>query len=202
KRELDSTTYFTNVTWSKGDITKAQQPHTIVLNPSGDDGEFEFSVAFKRDSTFEPLNFKSTEQNSIEHWKKFWESGGAIDFSECTDPRAKELERRVVLSQYLTKIQCAGSMPPQETGLTMNSWYGKFHLEMYWWHAAHFAQWGRPALVEKSIAWFDKTMPKAQGTAKWQGYEGARWQKMTDPSGDESPSNVGAFILWQQPHPI
>ena len=32
----------------------------------------------------------------------FWEVGGVVDFSECTDPRAKELERRTVLSQYLT----------------------------------------------------------------------------------------------------
>ncbi len=25
---------------------------------------------------------------------------------------------------------------------------------------------------------------------------------MTDPYGNESPSSVGAFIIWQQPHPI
>ena len=48
-----------------------------------------------------------------------------------------------MLSQYLTAIQCAGRYPPQETGLTFNSWEGKFHLEMHWWHAAHFALWGR-----------------------------------------------------------
>ena len=60
----------------------------------------------------------------------FWEEGAAVDFSHCTDPRAKELERRVVLSQYLLAIQCAGSTPPQETGLTYNSWFGKYHLEM------------------------------------------------------------------------
>ena len=202
KRQLDSTKYFTNVTWSKGDITQAQQPHTLVLNPSDDKGEFEFCVAFKRDSTFEPLTFKATEENSIEHWKQFWQSGGAIDFSSCTDPRATELERRVVLSQYLTKIQCSGSMPPQETGLTFNSWYGKFHLEMHWWHAAHFALWDRAALMEKSMDWYSEVLPKAKATAQWQGYTGARWQKMTDPFGCESPSNVGAFIIWQQPHPI
>ena len=202
KHQLDSTHYFTNVSWSNGDISKAQQPHTLVVNPSDDKGEFDFSVAFKRDSTFEQLSFQSTQQNNVEHWKQFWESGAAIDFSDCTDPRAKELERRVVLSQYLTKIQCSGSMPPQETGLTFNSWYGKFHLEMHWWHAAHFALWDRAALMEKSMDWYSEVLPKAKATAQWQGYTGARWQKMTDPYGDESPSNVGAFIIWQQPHPI
>ena len=31
---------------------------------------------------------------------------------------------------------------------------------------------------------------------------GARWPKMTSPSGAESPSPVGPFLVWQQPHPI
>ena len=40
-------------------------------------------------------------------------------------------------------------MPPQETGLTCNSWYGKFHLEMHWWHSVHFALWNRAPLLAK-----------------------------------------------------
>ena len=71
--------------------------------------------------------------------------------SGSQDPRWRELERRIVLSQYLTAIQCAGSLPPQETGLTCNSWEGKFHLEMHWWHAAHFALWDRLPLLERSL---------------------------------------------------
>ena len=47
------------------------------------------------------------------------DEGGAVDLSDSRDPRAPELERRVVLSQYLTAIQCSGSLPPQETGLTV-----------------------------------------------------------------------------------
>jgi hypothetical protein len=77
--------------------------------------------------------------------------GAAVDFSGSTDPRAHELERRIILSQYLTKINCAGSLPPQETGLTMNSWYGKFHIEMHWWHGVHFALWDRLDLLENSL---------------------------------------------------
>ena len=45
-------------------------------------------------------------------------------------------------------------------------------------------------------------LPKARATARRQGYAGARWPKMTDPSGTESPSSVGPFLVWQQPHPI
>jgi hypothetical protein len=118
------------------------------------------------------------------------------------DPRAAELERRIVLSQYLTAIQCAGSKPPQETGLTVNSWYGKFHLEMHWWHATHFALWNRLALFEKSLGWYESILPVAKALAQSQGYEGARWPKMVGPEGRDSPSPIGPLLIWQQPHPI
>lgn len=42
----------------------------------------------------------------------------------------------------------------------------------------------------------------ASQTALHQGYKGVRWPKMTDPEGRESPSNVGTYLIWQQPHPI
>ncbi|MCR5312391.1 MAG: hypothetical protein K6E54_01845, partial [Bacteroidaceae bacterium] len=133
---------------------------------------------------------------------EYWKSGAAVDFSLCTDPRAKELERRVVLSQYLLAIQCAGTTPPQETGLTYNSWFGKYHLEMIWWHQAQFALWGHPEMLARTIPWYEKALPMAREIARRQGFEGARWMKMTDPSAKEAPSNVGSFLIWQQPHII
>ena len=139
---------------------------------------------------------------SARHWKEFWTNGAAVDFSGSKDPRTKELERRVVLSQYVTAIQCSGSTPPQETGLTTNSWYGKFHLEMHWWHAAQFALWNRFPMLERSLDWYIKMLPSARERARQQGYQGARWPKMTDPSGRDSPSPVGTLLIWQQPHPI
>ena len=100
------------------------------------------------------------------------------------------------------KIQCSGSQPPQETGLTFNSWYGKFHIEMHWWHAAQFAYWGRLELLENSMNWYFDHLENARQTALRQGYKGVRWQKMTTPEGISSPSNVGEFLVWQQPHII
>jgi hypothetical protein len=122
--------------------------------------------------------------------------------SGSKDPRWFELERRIVLSQYLTAIQDAGKNPPQETGLTYNTWEGKFHLEMHFWHEAQFALWNRLPLLEKSLDYYRKILPRAEGTAQKQGYAGARWPKMTNPSGAESPSPVGPFLVWQEPHPI
>ena len=125
-----------------------------------------------------------------------------VDFSGSLDPRANELERRIVLSQYLTRAQCAGAQPPQETGLTYNSWYGKFHLEMAWWHMVHFFLWNRPGLMEENLSWYESAAGKAEETALRQGFKGVRWQKMTEPSGNDSPSSVGSFLIWQQPHII
>lgn len=147
-------------------------------------------------------SFQSTRQAAAEHWQAFWKSGGAVDLSASRDPRWRELERRIVLSQYQTALQCAGSMPPQETGLAQNSWFGKFHLEMHWWHAAHFALWGRPELLARSMGWYRQILPAARALARRNGYEGARWPKMVGPDGQDSPSPVGGFLIWQQPHPI
>jgi hypothetical protein len=73
---------------------------------------------------------------------------------------------------------------------------------MYWWHDAHFALWGRAPLLENSMGFYQRALPQALANAKRQGYEGARWPKMSEPSGADSPSSVGAFLIWQQPHPI
>jgi len=100
------------------------------------------------------------------------------------------------------RIQEAGAFPPQETGLTYNSWFGKPHLEMTWWHKTHFALWDRNQYLEPLMNWYESVEDKAKSIAKRQGYTGARWQKMTDNDGEEVPSSVGAFLVWQQPHLI
>ncbi|WP_026542865.1 hypothetical protein [Paenarthrobacter nicotinovorans] len=139
---------------------------------------------------------------SAAHWPAFWSSGGAIELDATDDPRAKELERRIVLSQYLTAINCSGSLPPQETGLVCNSWRGRFHLEMHWWHAAHFAHWNRVELLLPSLRWYSTVLETSRQTAKAQGFDGVRWPKQVGPDGRESPSPIGTFLIWQQPHPI
>ncbi len=122
--------------------------------------------------------------------------------SPAAPTRADELERRIILSQYLVRVNSAGSLPPAETGLTCNSWYGKFHLEMHWWHDVHFSLWGREPLFEKSLDYYQRILPQAQQNAHRQGYAGARWPKMVGPDGRDSPSPIAPLLIWQQPHPI
>jgi len=199
-RKIDTTNYTVALAWQGNAHISEKQKHYFIVAPAVSDS-FEMVCRFssKNEKLLLP-SFAATKNNSKQQLMKFWQSGGAVDFAGSTDARANELERRVVLSQYLTKIQCAGHYPPQETGLTYNSWYGKPHLEMHWWHGIHFALWGRNELLEKSLAWYAKVSGEAKQIAKRQGYEGLRWQKMTDNDGKEGPSSVGAFLIWQQPH--
>ncbi len=202
ERIQDNDRYYVTVLHKNGALKESSR-HNYYVEPISAGSIFEFSCRFsKKQIDSEPDDFEAVHEASRKAWENFWMSGGTVDFSECSDPRAFELERRVLLSQYLTKIQCSGSLPPAETGLTYNSWFGKFHLEMHWWHAAHFALWQREEVLERQMNYYSDIIGNARQTALHQGYKGSRWPKMTDPEGRESPSSVGTYLIWQQPHPI
>lgn len=209
-RTLDATHYTTTLTHPPDSRLAEVEPHLYALEPApvtttdADDPAYAFTVEFSAGTT-PPVaagSVPATLTASAAAWRDYWQSGAALDLSGSTDPRADELERRVVLSQYLTAVQCAGDLPPQETGLTYNSWYGKAHLEMHWWHGVHFALWHHLDLLERSLPWYQQILPQARAIARQQGYDGARWPKMVGPDGDQGPSSIAPLLLWQQPHPI
>ncbi|WP_058308392.1 hypothetical protein [Gracilibacillus massiliensis] len=197
-RKLDDTNYFVQWNWNKGEL-KQEEDHTYSLIPNTE--VCHFTLSFAENKTVS----KSVEEvftTSRTYWEEFWLDGGFLSFQGSIDPRKEELERRVVLSQYLLAIHSGGSVPPQETGFMYNSWFGKFHLEMHWWHASHFPLWGRASILEKSMDWYLEILPEAYKLAHSQGYEGARWPKMVAREGDQTPSPIAPGLIWQQPHPI
>ncbi|MDP9175517.1 MAG: glycoside hydrolase family 65 [Planctomycetota bacterium] len=206
-REMDDEHYSVSMAWASGKLNR-RGPHEFVLknrshDEAGSNIALEFGVGFSPGEPPQSLpDFESTRAASATHWEKFWTTGGAIDLSGSTAEAAAELERRIVLSQYLTALHCAGSMPAAETGLLFNSWYGKFHLEMHWWHSVHFTVWNRFELFERSMGYYQRILPLARANAQRQGYAGARWPKMVGPEGRDSPSPVAPLLIWQQPHPI
>jgi protein-glucosylgalactosylhydroxylysine glucosidase len=201
QRELDQHIHYIEIQCGSCEFD-TNGVHDYTLTPQEND-EFECCVAFaSNEITDNAKVYKEVAKCSQQHWNAFWKSGAAIDFSSCTDPRAFELERRVVLSQYLTAAQCTADTPPQETGLTCNSWHGKFHLEMHWWHGVHFAYWNRLPFLEKTLPWYKKIMTEAKKVASIQGYDGVRWPKQVASDGVDSPSTCGPYLIWQQPHPI
>jgi hypothetical protein len=186
--------------WTSGQIGHGDGPHEFVLSSTASAIEIVAGFWPHDGTALTRAWFAPLRERAASWWRGFWTNGAAIDFAGSTDPRAAELERRVVLSQYLTAVNCSGTMPPQETGLVTNSWQGKFQLEMHWWHSAHFAAWGRPWLLERSLKWYESVLATARATAARQGYHGACWPKQTGPDGRESPGDVGPFLIWQQPH--
>ena len=203
EHSLDSTQYYLLLRWQGKAILKEIEPHHFELSAHADLLEFEAEYSQTPIPRGEALVFEQELKAIIKAWNRWWQEGAIVDFSQCADPRAKELERRVVLSQYLTQINCANALPPQETGLTYNSWFGRPHLEMAWWHLVDFALWNRPKTIAQILDWYnDVAYPEARKIAERQGFKGVRWMKMTDPWAGEAPSNTGSFLIWQQPHYI
>jgi len=202
-REMDTVVYRMVLAFNGRAVIKQVDAHEYVLTPRGQ-REFEFVCFFKPDdgSTSNVPTFAQVMASSSRMWEQCWKRGGMIDFDGSTDPRAEELERRIILSLYQTAIHCSGPLPSQETGLLYNSWYGKFHLEMHWWHSVHFAVWDRFELFTRSLGIYRELLPLARDVARRQGFLGCRWPKMIGPDGIDSPSPVGPLLIWQQPHPI
>lgn len=201
---MDATTYYAKLSWKgSAKFVADAASHTYTLTPSGKEFSVKVQYAERQNQLAAKFDFVKDLAAVKSFWNNWWETGAFVDFGDCTDSRAKELERRTVLSQYLTYINCANQTPPQETGLTYNSWFGRPHLEMTWWHMVDFSLWNRPEVMETILDWYnDKAYPEAKKIAERQNFKGIRWMKMTDPWVGESPSNVGSFLTWQQPHYI
>lgn len=201
-RTVDASRYHVGLSWSAGG----------TLNESGDryfvsakgSQRLELVCAFSREKIVNPLPtaeiaFAATSQRR----KDFWSTGGAIDLSGSKDSRWMELERRIVLSQYHMAAQSAGSYPSSENGLMgKDGWHGQFHMEMVWWHLAHYALWDRWAMGDQALGCYQRFIPAARALATQLGYAGLQWPKSVGPEGRSAPWRGNQILLWKQPHPI
>ncbi|KAK0199765.1 Six-hairpin glycosidase-like protein [Desarmillaria ectypa] len=197
--------------------------HRYTILPRDSTSTFRMAFTYGIASPSERTCYEATDISSRTTWDTFWSQGGFIDvFTESSDPRADELQRRIILSRYLMRVNEAGDTPPQEvsgfriayrtvdaharcqSGLANNGWFGKFHMEMYFWHAAHWALWNNWELLNRSTSTYTNFLPssiaRSQRDQHWP--SGARWPKMTDPSGRSSPGVINNLLIWQQPHPL
>lgn len=201
ERSLDGTQYFVTLGWDGAAKFESTAQHTFTLTPHGADA-FSFTCEFSPAADTAPAGYGDVASSSAAGWRDYWTRGGVVDLSGSSDPRAGELERRVVLSQYLMRVNYGGSFPPSEDGLTNVTWFGKHNTEMYYWHAAQFYAWGHVDLLEKGLAWYRKILPLALADAAAQGFRGARWPKMAGIDGRPSPGTINPFIIWNEPNPI
>ncbi|KAH8163426.1 hypothetical protein CIB48_g4836 [Xylaria polymorpha] len=220
RHDLDETSYDVSFNWnSQADISgPAEGTHRYLLQPSGKTKNIALSVTFSPDATRARVpSLDEIKQASRDWWESFWNSGAFVDLTTTPSAKATELQRRIVLSQYLTAINSASAYPPQ--GLVNNGWYGKFHvsantpiprlgssndvpqLEMILWHLLHFARWDKYPLLWRSLPHtYSDYLSSSLDRARQQGYEGARWGKMTDPTGRSVPGEINSLLIWQQPH--
>ncbi|KAI0746641.1 Six-hairpin glycosidase-like protein [Daedaleopsis nitida] len=204
---LASTTFFTFV--GGGDdfnisrVSPDSHLHTVVPRERG--RTFSLSIAYAASLIKTLPLVQDVTRESEQVWRQYWSQNGFVDVATgSTDPRADELQRRIVLSQYLLRVNEAGDTPPQESGLVNNGWYGKFHMEMFFWHSAHWALWNNWDLLNRASGVYSRFLSSSLQRAQVQeDYPtGARWSKMTDPTGRSAPGEINELLIWQQPHPL
>ncbi|KAK0626001.1 Six-hairpin glycosidase-like protein [Immersiella caudata] len=203
KHTLDQTTYYTTLTWTgNGSVTGPQQgTHRYLFTPSS--SKVQLTLAFSPTLQAQEADYAAIAARSQAWWESYWTSGAFIDLSAVKSPNATELQRRILISQYLLAVNSASNNPPQESGLVNNGWYGKFHLEMNLWNSLPFARWGHFPLLWRSLPdMYTRFLSSSFDRARDQGYLGARWGKMTDPTGRSAPGEINSLVIWQQPHPM
>lgn len=221
RRQIDDTAYYVNFNINGTDTSQHTANNSIITSDSNvtinkcnnsaaatiksngihsynittTDDELNMSVNFNK-SIHTPATYDTIAGNSRHFWHNYWTTGKFLNSDN------KELMRRVILSQYLLVINDSGYIPPAETGLTCNSWYGKAHLEMHYWHMAWAPLWGHPELLTRSFDWYIDILDEAKKNASRNGYKGARWTKMVSYTGSDCPSKIAPLLVWQQPHII
>jgi hypothetical protein len=173
RREIDMEVHTvacraTGATWS----VDTSSPHRFVAVPK--DSSWSISCTWS-DPNDAPLpaappggwSVDAIVSRTADEWARFWGGGAFVDLAGVAlaagDATADqvELERRVILSLYLMRAHEYGNLPPQETALIHNTWNGKHHQEMRYWHQAHWAMWGRNEPLVLSDEWYISALPNA-----------------------------------------
>ncbi|MDR1512223.1 MAG: hypothetical protein LBS56_01885 [Propionibacteriaceae bacterium] len=215
ERRLDRTVYWLRVTAPGAQLAQAGSHSLVVARTARGDrpgwvdgvlpratGWLELVVEFAPTPPGAPPNVDTCLVEAAVDWKDYWNRGGALDLSRSDDPWANEIERRVVLSHYLLRVNSIGLQPRCETGLLVNSDRGKAHLAAQVWHVAALAQWGHADLLTRPLTWYGERLTMARTNAQRLRLPGVAWPAVCGPDGRETPNPKGGFPIWQQPQPI
>lgn len=179
-----------------------KKQHKFLLQPQHT-STFSFTCCFSPEPVINVTeSVASIERKSAASWEKYWRSGAAVDLSGSKDPRWLELERRIVLSQYLMRANESGLFPPQESGLVNNGWFGRFHFEMIWWHGVHYGLWNRMECFDNYLNVYKDFMPKALELRQ---ERRPQWCTLAEVHRKLQPRMAWqrhAYLIWHEPHPI
>jgi hypothetical protein len=120
--QLQETSYFVKLRWPAG----TSHRYTLSKASNSTNGAIEFSANFAPENQRVELPATIQRRNS-RGWNEYWHRGGFLDVvTSSSNPKANELQRRIILSQYHVRVNSAASgQSPQESGLMNNGWYGK-----------------------------------------------------------------------------
>jgi hypothetical protein len=108
-------------------IIKRDTPtaHRYSIQPRKKVSSFAITVDFSGGGTVVPVTIPQPQSiltSSSMAWENFWTKSGFVDIlTGSTDPRANELQRRIILSRYLMRVNEAGDTPPQEVRIPVIS---------------------------------------------------------------------------------
>jgi len=114
---LDSAVFDTSVVGDKFTISRdVPIAHRYSVKPLKKAPSFSITVDYSLHGRGKevPSAFK-VFTDSAKAWEDYWTRSGFVDvLTGSSDPRAKELQRRIILSRYLMRVNEAGDTPPQE----------------------------------------------------------------------------------------
>ena len=157
KRTIDETVYFVMLRWQGTAKLKQKGKNFYQLQSKSADVKLTCEYAEQVSSVSK--TFAEVADAAKAYWNHYWQKGAMVDFGQCKDSRAKEMERRVVLSQYLLAIQDAGETPPQETLPAVTTVNPPFEL-CQWLCALKIAQEWRGRLGKARDAHWDDIIAK------------------------------------------
>jgi hypothetical protein len=131
----DTTVCYVNICWEGAATLSAKEKNYFVLTAEDDTLRFTCLFSANEPTTSTP-SYEETQKEAAHSLEAFWTEGAAVDFSHCTDPRARELERRVVLSQYLLHTQ--GGIDKSPTNVM-------------WWQQAWLGLWGHDRQLDSIL---------------------------------------------------
>lgn len=126
---LDNNSYFLTAAWNgQGQVVGPQDgTHRYFLTVPGSK-QLNMTTAFSLREVSSVVSLDNLIEEAESWWEAYWISGAFVDLTSTDSANATELQRRIILSQYLLAVNSASSFPPQESGLVNNGWYGKFHV--------------------------------------------------------------------------
>lgn len=116
---MGTTTFFTFVGGDDFNVTRVSpDEHRYAIVPRQPRSTFSVTTAYAPGLIKTLPTVQNLAKESQGTWQAFWSENGFVDVvTGSTDPRADELQRRIVLSQYLLRVNEAGDTPPQEVSI-------------------------------------------------------------------------------------